>query len=93
MVYCNSRGGVWFDWEPVRCLALSQINGGNCVSLPLNKGYGWAGQHKSEYIFEKLFGPAGAGYPKERAKSQVAMSRQTLSQYLKAFPQRFYRYS
>ena len=43
------------------------------------QGYGWAGSINLEYIFEKLFAdPAGAGYPKERAKSQ-AMSRQTLA--------------
>ena len=71
-------GGVRFDRGTVRRLALSQINGGNCVSLPLNKGYGWAGSIIWS-IFLKLFAdPAGAGYPKERAKSQ-AMSRQTLA--------------
>ena len=65
--------------EPLDAWLFSQINGGNCVSLPLNKGSGWAGSINLEYIFEKLFAdPAGAGYPKERAESQ-AMSRQTLA--------------
>ena len=65
--------------EPLDAWLFSQINGGNCVSLPLNKGYGWAGNIGLEYIFEKLFAdPAGAGYPRERAASQ-AQSREILS--------------
>ena len=65
--------------EPLDAWLFSQINGGNCVSLPLNKGYGWAGGLNLEYVFEKLFrDPAGAGYPRERAQSQ-AQSRQILA--------------
>lgn len=65
--------------EPLDAWLFSQINGGNCVSLPLNKGYGWAGSINLQYIFEKLFAdPAGAGYPKERAASQ-AQSRGILT--------------
>jgi ribose 5-phosphate isomerase RpiB len=56
----------------------SQINAGNCVSLALNKGYGWAGDLNLKYIFEKLFaGPPGAGYPPHRSESQ-AQSRERL---------------
>lgn len=65
--------------EPLDAWLFSQINGGNCVSLPLNKGYGWAGGINLKYLFEKLFAdPAGAGYPKERAGSQ-AQSREILA--------------
>lgn len=65
--------------EPLDAWLFSQINGGNCVSLPLNKGYGWAADINLQYIFEKLFAdPAGAGYPKERAVSQ-AQSRDKLA--------------
>lgn len=65
--------------EPLDAWLFSQINGGNCVSLPLNKGYGWAGNINLQYVFEKLFAdPAGAGYPKERAESQ-AQSREILA--------------
>lgn len=65
--------------EPLDAWLFSQINGGNCVSLPLNKGYGWAGGVNLQYIFEKLFAdPSGAGYPKERAGSQ-AKSREILA--------------
>ena len=65
--------------EPLDAWLFSQINAGNCISLALNKGYGWAGGINLEYIFEKLFrDPAGAGYPRERAESQ-AQSREILA--------------
>lgn len=65
--------------DPLDAWLFSQINGGNCISLPLNKGYGWAGSVNLRYVFEKLFAdPAGAGYPKERAESQL-QSRRILS--------------
>ncbi|MCL2300312.1 MAG: RpiB/LacA/LacB family sugar-phosphate isomerase [Firmicutes bacterium] len=64
--------------EPLDAWLFSQINAGNCVSLALNKGYGWAGDINLKYIFEKLFcGPAGQGYPLARAESQ-AQSRAAL---------------
>lgn len=65
--------------EPLDAWLFSQINAGNSISLPLNKGYGWAGNINLEYIFEKLFrDEAGAGYPRARAESQ-AQSREILS--------------
>ncbi len=65
--------------EPLDAFLFSQINAGNCVSLALNKGYGWAGELNLTYIFEKLFaGKAGAGFPAHRSMSQ-AESRKVLS--------------
>lgn len=65
--------------DPLDAWLFSQINGGNCVSLPLNKGYGWAADINLKYVFEKLFAdPAGQGYPLHRAESQGA-SRKILS--------------
>lgn len=65
--------------DPLDAWLFSQINGGNCVSLPLNKGYGWAADINLKYIFEKLFADApGQGYPPARAESQAA-SRKILS--------------
>lgn len=59
--------------DPLDAWLFSQINGGNCVSLPLNKGYGWAADINLKYVFEKLFAdPAGQGYPLHRAESQSA---------------------
>ena len=58
--------------EPLDAWLFSQINGGNCISLALNKGYGWAGDINLKYIFDKLFcDPAGQGYPAARAQSQA----------------------
>lgn len=49
----------------------TQINGGNCVSLMLNQGYGWAADVNLEFIFDRLFSVAsGAGYPPHRRESQ-----------------------
>lgn len=65
-VYC----GLIID--PLDAWLFSQINGGNCVSLALNKGYGWAGEINLAYIMEKLFqDEAGRGYPPERSQSQA----------------------
>jgi len=64
--------------SPLDAWLFSQINGGNCISLPLNKGFGWAGDKNLEYVFEKLFvDPQGQGYPAERSESQK-QSRLTL---------------
>ena len=58
--------------EPLDAWLFSQINGGNCVSLALNKGYGWAGDINLRYIFDKLFcDPPGQGYPPARAETQA----------------------
>ncbi|HPD02570.1 MAG TPA: RpiB/LacA/LacB family sugar-phosphate isomerase [Eubacteriales bacterium] len=57
--------------EPLDAWLFAKINAGNCVSLPLNKGFGWAGGINLKYIFEKLFsGGFGEGYPAERCVSQ-----------------------
>jgi len=48
-----------------------QINGGNCISLALNQGYGWAGDVNLRFIFERLFSvERGSGYPPHRKDSQ-----------------------
>lgn len=57
--------------SPLDAWLFSQINGGNCVSLALNKGYGWAGDINLRLIFRELFRDApGTGYPPARAASQ-----------------------
>jgi ribose 5-phosphate isomerase RpiB len=56
----------------------AQINGGNCISLALNQGYGWAGDVNLRFIFDQLFSVEfGGGYPPIRREAQQA-SRQTL---------------
>ena len=64
--------------DPLDAWLFSQINNGNCVSLVLNKGYGWAGGINLELLFAELFRyEPGRGYPPERSESQ-AQSRETL---------------
>ncbi len=56
---------------PLDAWLFTQINGGNCVSLMLNQGYGWAGEVNLKFIFEKLFCvEPGAGYPAHRRGPQ-----------------------
>lgn len=64
--------------SPLDAWLFSQINAGNCISLALNKGYGWAGEINLRYIFrEFLRDEPGAGYPPARSESQK-QSCQTL---------------
>lgn len=57
--------------NPLDAWLFTQINGGNCVSLALNQGYGWAGDINLRFIFEKLFGvQSGLGYPEHRREPQ-----------------------
>jgi ribose 5-phosphate isomerase RpiB len=56
-----------------------QINGGNCISLALNQGYGWAGEVNLQFIFDRLFSVEwGCGYPAHRKEPQKA-SREKLA--------------
>lgn len=64
--------------DPIDAWLFAQINGGNCLSLPLNKGYGWAGEINIRFIFEKFFSvESGCGYPEER-KAPQRISRDKL---------------
>lgn len=57
--------------DPSDAWLYAQINGGNSISLALNKGYGWAGDVNLKFIFEKLFSVEfGSGYPDLRRKIQ-----------------------
>ena len=65
--------------DPTDAWLFAQINGGNCVSLALNKGYGWAGDVNLRFMFEKLFSVEfGSGYPEHRKEPQKA-ARSSLS--------------
>ncbi|MCP4537149.1 MAG: ribose-5-phosphate isomerase [Chloroflexi bacterium] len=56
----------------------TQINGGNCISLALNQGYGWAANVNLQFIFDRIFSvERGCGYPPHRQSSQ-RKSRETL---------------
>jgi ribose 5-phosphate isomerase RpiB len=59
--------------NPLDAWLFTQINGGNCISLALNQGYGWAGDVNLRFIFEKLFSvESGIGYPRHRREPQKA---------------------
>ncbi len=56
---------------PLDAWLFAQINAGNCVSLMLIQGYGWASDVNLRFIFDALFGvESGAGYPPHRSDSQ-----------------------
>jgi hypothetical protein len=51
----------------------TQINGGNCIALALNQGYGWAGDVNLRFIFDRIFSVEnGCGYPAHRQEPQKA---------------------
>jgi ribose 5-phosphate isomerase RpiB len=65
---------------PLDAWLFMQINGGNCISLTLNQGYGWAGNINLIQIFDALFSvEQGGGYPEHRREAQKA-SRDTLAE-------------
>lgn len=69
MLACNSFPKVLCGHiaSPLDAYLFSQVNDGNCVSLPFAENFGWGGELNLEYTFEKLFcAPGGGGYPKER---------------------------
>jgi ribose 5-phosphate isomerase RpiB len=62
--------------SPLDAWLFSRINGGNCISLALNQGYGWAGEVNLRFIFDRLFeGERGCGYPESRREPQAASRR------------------
>lgn len=73
MMACNAMPGVCCGLvvDPADAYLYTQVNGGNCVSLPYAKGWGWGGEVNLEYVFEKFFVKApGGGYPEHAAASE-----------------------
>jgi len=57
---------------PLDGFLFSQINGGNCISLALNYGYGWAADRNLSLIFDQFLAlPGGGGYPAHRREPQA----------------------
>jgi ribose 5-phosphate isomerase RpiB len=66
--------------NPLDAFLFARINAGNCVSLALNQGYGWAGDVNLRLIFDNLFtSETGNGYPPHRAEPQ-RQARELLAQ-------------
>lgn len=58
---------------PLDAWLFAQINGGNCISLALNQGYGWAADVNLRFVFDRLFSvESGCGYPAHRQEPQKA---------------------
>jgi len=58
---------------PLDAWLYARINGGNCVSLALKQGCGWAADVDLRFIFDRLLdGEWGSGYPPHRKESQHA---------------------
>ncbi|MDY7526406.1 MULTISPECIES: RpiB/LacA/LacB family sugar-phosphate isomerase [unclassified Cryobacterium] len=78
MLACNSFPGVvcGIAIEPTDAYLFSQINGGNALSIPYAKGFGWGAELNLTLIFERLFAePMGGGYPKERVVPEQRNAR------------------
>lgn len=64
---------------PLDAWLFAQINDGNCISLMLNQGYGWASDANLRLLFDAYFAvEGGRGYPAHRTEPQRA-SRQRLA--------------
>jgi ribose 5-phosphate isomerase RpiB len=65
---------------PLDAFLFARINAGNCISLALNQGYGWAGEVNLGMIFDHLFTPeTGMGFPPHRVEPQ-RQGRELLAQ-------------
>ncbi len=73
MLACNSMPGVQCGLvgDSVETYLFTQINGGNCISIPYALRWGWAAELNLEYLLEKLFAKEpGGGYPESAAASE-----------------------
>jgi ribose 5-phosphate isomerase RpiB len=62
--------------SPLDAWLFSLINAGNCVSLALNKGFGWASEVNLRLLFDGFFSvEEGTGYPPARRESQQQSRR------------------
>ncbi|WP_162011864.1 RpiB/LacA/LacB family sugar-phosphate isomerase [Streptococcus sp. S784/96/1] len=78
MLAANSFPGVTcgFAVDPTDAYLFSQINGGNALSLPFAKGFGWGAELNLKLLFERLFAEEmGGGYPKERVVPEQRNAR------------------
>ena len=69
MLALNSFPGVvcGLAVDPTDAYLYSQINGGNALSIPYAKGFGWGAELTLKLMFERLFAEEmGGGYPRER---------------------------
>ena len=54
--------------DPTDAYLFAQINNGNAIEIPFDKGFGWGSELTLESMFRELFKEEfGKGYPRERA--------------------------
>lgn len=93
MTACNAFPGVvcGLAVEPTDAYLFSQINGGNALSIPFAKGFGWGAELNLKLMLQRLFAdPIGGGYPKERAvpeRCNAGILRNVKDQICKPMPQ------
>lgn len=78
MLAANSFPGVvcGFAADPTDAYLFSQINGGNALSIPFAKGFGWGAELTLKLMFERLFAEKmGGGYPRERVVPEQRNAR------------------
>ena len=62
--------------NPLDAWLFAQINAGNCISLALNQGYGWASGVNLRFIFDRFFEVEhGKGYPDSRRIPQADLRK------------------
>lgn len=87
MSYPNILCGLITD--PLEGWLFMQVNAGNCVSLPMNKGWGLGSKEGLKITFEQMFRVEyGCGYPPERADLIKEMHKK-LRMQSKAFRKSF----
>ena len=78
MLALNSFPGVvcGLAVDPTDAYLYSQINGGNALSIPYAKGFGWGAELTLKLMFERLFAEEmGGGYPRERVIPEQRIAR------------------
>lgn len=66
MMSCNSFPNVYCGYveQPLDAYLFTQVNAGNCISIPFAQSFGWGSEINLGYVFERLFEKEfGQGYP------------------------------
>ena len=87
LAYPNVLCGLVYD--PLEAWLYMQVNAGNCLSFPFNRGWGLGGKEQFRMMLETAFSvPYGGGYPAARAELIKAMHK-TLRTQSNAFRKSF----
>ena len=72
-IAANAMPGVCCGkaFGPLDAFLFTQVNNGNCLSMPFAKGFGWGAEINLRYMFERLFEKEpGGGYPDSAVASE-----------------------